>query len=150
MLEYCVFTLTCCCWDWWPWASACHPSPQAKTPACWNVGTAQLHSSSCPSVRGKKPRTQSREPTKLAVTDGQIDMPHHILAHFHTHTHTYIYTLACIQTSGGSCIRKLWSAAKVRMLTHWPTEEGKASISLKLQSSSSRDVKLMQTEAEGS
>lgn len=32
------------------------------------------------------------------------------------------------------------------MLTHWPTVEGKASISLKLQSSSSRAVSLMQRE----
>lgn len=45
-------------------------------------------------------------------------------------------------TSGGSWTRKLWSAAKVRMPAHWPMEEGRASISLKLQSSSSRDVSL--------
>lgn len=59
----------------------------------------------------------------------------------------HIYNLMCILTSGGSWVRKLWSAAKVRMLTHWPMKEGKASISLKLQSSSSRDVSLMQREA---
>lgn len=45
-------------------------------------------------------------------------------------------------TSGGSWERKLWSAAKVRMLTHWPMEEGRASISLKLQSSSSIHARL--------
>lgn len=48
----------------------------------------------------------------------------------------------CVLTSGGSWTRKLWSAAKVRMQVHWPMEEGKASISLKLQSSSSSMVSL--------
>lgn len=43
--------LTCCCSDWWLWASACRPSPPAKTPACWSAGTARLSSSSCPSVK---------------------------------------------------------------------------------------------------
>lgn len=46
--------LTCCCWDWWPWASACPPSPRAKTPACWSGGTARSRSSSCPSVKRRK------------------------------------------------------------------------------------------------
>lgn len=48
----------------------------------------------------------------------------------------------CALTSGGSWTRKLWSAAKVRMQPHWPMEEGNASISLKLQSSSSSTVSL--------
>lgn len=48
--------LTCCCWDWWPWASACRPSPPAGTPACWNEGTTQLHSSNYPSATGKRTR----------------------------------------------------------------------------------------------
>lgn len=50
----------------------------------------------------------------------------------------------CTLTSGGSWTRKLWSAAKVRMQAHWPMEEGNASISLKLQSSSSSTVSLQQ------
>lgn len=39
-------------------------------------------------------------------------------------------------------MRKLWSEAKVRRFTHFPTEAGRDSISLKLQSNSSRAVSL--------
>lgn len=114
--------LTCCCWDWWPWASACPPSPRAKTPACWSGGTARSRSSSCPSVKRRKDgRAVSRR--GLAATAERT-------------------VATCTLTSGGSWLRKLWSAAKVRMLPHWPMEVGKASISLKLQSSSSRDASL--------
>lgn len=52
------------------------------------------------------------------------------------------WAMMCTLTSGGSWARKLWSAANVRMAMHRPTEDGKASISLKLQSSSSRFVRL--------
>lgn len=145
MRVHCQSRLTCCCWDWWPWASACLPFPQAKTPACWNEGTAQSRSSSCPSVKKRKKPEDAEPWANKASCYRWADW---LATPFNTSPQTYIYTL-CTLTSGGSRVRKLWSAAKVRMLVHWPMVEGKASISLKLQSSSSRDSSLMQRGGRG-